>query len=287
VHGGRFNAKGRQRFISRSTQSPRSKEASQGFARKFEPCVLCTYEVDCEDVVDLRSEVLRAAAGVARADMAQRGSPKPPAAPRASQRLAKRLIAGARLACSRRAMREAQAPATQSRAVGLARPPAASSRRLRSERSPAEECARLALSLSLRCAPARRRRFPHPFKDVPTHGRRQFIITCEVSTRPGPAARRCSKTSTCRSIRTPRSACSRQRLGQVDAAAHHGGARPEFTGEGFLAEGARVGYLPQEPHLDPDLGVRGNVMLGVKEKQALLGPLQRAGVDYSDGPPTR
>src|SRR5579864_8517642 len=34
----------------------------------------------------------------------------------------------------------------------------------------------------------------------------------------------------------------------------------EFVGEGFTAEGARVGYLPQEPHLNPDLGVRGNVM---------------------------
>src|SRR6202162_1246465 len=48
------------------------------------------------------------------------------------------------------------------------------------------------------------------------------------------------------------------------------GIDTEFTGEGFVAEGARVGYLPQEPHLDPDLGVRGNVMLGVKAKQAIL-----------------
>src|SRR5664280_3136444 len=44
------------------------------------------------------------------------------------------------------------------------------------------------------------------------------------------------------------------------------GLDAEFTGEGFLAEGARVGYLPQEPHLVPDLGVRGNVMLGVRDK---------------------
>src|ERR1700712_2638202 len=48
------------------------------------------------------------------------------------------------------------------------------------------------------------------------------------------------------------------------------GIDPEFTGEGFVAEGARVGYLPQEPKLDPALGVRGNVMLGVAKKQAIL-----------------
>ena len=48
------------------------------------------------------------------------------------------------------------------------------------------------------------------------------------------------------------------------------GIDTEFVGEGFVAEGARVGYLPQEPHLDPDLGVRGNVMLGVAKKQAIL-----------------
>ena len=40
------------------------KEAAQGFARKFEPCVLCTYEIDCEDVVDLRTEAQRKGEGV-------------------------------------------------------------------------------------------------------------------------------------------------------------------------------------------------------------------------------
>ena len=40
------------------------------------------------------------------------------------------------------------------------------------------------------------------------------------------------------------------------------GIDTEFVGEGFVAEGARVGYLPQEPHLEPDLDVNGNVMLG-------------------------
>ena len=60
------------------------------------------------------------------------------------------------------------------------------------------------------------------------------------------------------------------------------GIDKEFTGEGFLAEGARVGYLPQEPQLDPDLGVRGNVMLGVKEKQAILDRYNELAMNYSD-----
>jgi RES domain-containing protein len=46
------------------------KEANQGFARKIEPCVLCAYDVDCEDIVDLRSDEARAAAGVALQDVA-------------------------------------------------------------------------------------------------------------------------------------------------------------------------------------------------------------------------
>jgi ATP-binding cassette ChvD family protein len=60
------------------------------------------------------------------------------------------------------------------------------------------------------------------------------------------------------------------------------GLDTEFTGEGFVAEGARVGYLPQEPHLDPDLGVRGNVMLGVAAKQDILNRYNELAMNYSD-----
>src|ERR1700761_7618584 len=42
-----------------------------------------------------------------------------------------------------------------------------------------------------------------------------------------------------------------------------GGSDKEFPGEGFVPEGARVGYPPQEPPLDESLDVRGNVVLGV------------------------
>ncbi|NBB98992.1 MAG: energy-dependent translational throttle protein EttA, partial [Alphaproteobacteria bacterium] len=60
------------------------------------------------------------------------------------------------------------------------------------------------------------------------------------------------------------------------------GADKDFTGEAWAAKGARVGYLPQEPHLDPELDVRGNVMLGVAEKQAKLERYNELAMNYSD-----
>jgi ATP-binding cassette ChvD family protein len=60
------------------------------------------------------------------------------------------------------------------------------------------------------------------------------------------------------------------------------GLDTEFVGEGFVAEGARVGYLPQEPQLDPTLDVRGNAMLGVKDKQAILDRYNELAMNYSD-----
>ncbi|NUJ78504.1 energy-dependent translational throttle protein EttA [Methylocystis sp. FS] len=60
------------------------------------------------------------------------------------------------------------------------------------------------------------------------------------------------------------------------------GVDKEYSGEGFVAEGARVGYLPQEPHLDPTLDVRGNVMLGVADKKAILDRYNDLAMNYSD-----
>lgn len=60
------------------------------------------------------------------------------------------------------------------------------------------------------------------------------------------------------------------------------GIDKEFTGEGFVAEGARVGYLPQEPALDESRDVRGNVMQGVAEKKAILDRYNELAVNYSD-----
>jgi RES domain-containing protein len=46
------------------------KEANQGFAHRIDPCVLCSYEVDCKDIVDLRTPAARAAAEVGYDDIA-------------------------------------------------------------------------------------------------------------------------------------------------------------------------------------------------------------------------
>ncbi|MDR3450400.1 MAG: energy-dependent translational throttle protein EttA [Alphaproteobacteria bacterium] len=48
------------------------------------------------------------------------------------------------------------------------------------------------------------------------------------------------------------------------------GLDTDYSGEAWVADGAVVGYLPQEPQLDPKLTVMGNVMSGLGEKKALL-----------------
>ena len=60
------------------------------------------------------------------------------------------------------------------------------------------------------------------------------------------------------------------------------GLDKEFTGEAWLAKGATVGYLSQEPQLDPDLDVFGNVMLGVAKDKALIDEYNALMMDYSD-----
>ncbi|WP_417525476.1 energy-dependent translational throttle protein EttA [Marinovum sp.] len=60
------------------------------------------------------------------------------------------------------------------------------------------------------------------------------------------------------------------------------GLDKDFTGEAWAAEGAKVGYLPQEPELDPSLDVRGNVMLGVAKKKAILDKYNELAMNYSD-----
>ena len=48
------------------------------------------------------------------------------------------------------------------------------------------------------------------------------------------------------------------------------GLDPDFNGEAWAAEGATVGFLPQEPVLDEDKDVQGNIQEGVAEARALL-----------------
>ena len=60
------------------------------------------------------------------------------------------------------------------------------------------------------------------------------------------------------------------------------GIDTEYTGEGWVAEGARVGYLAQEPQLDENRSVRENVMDGVAAKQAILDRYNELAMNYSD-----
>src|SRR5215470_19571786 len=60
------------------------------------------------------------------------------------------------------------------------------------------------------------------------------------------------------------------------------GIDKEFTGDGWVAEGARVGYLPQEPQLDETKTVRENVMLGVAASKAVLDRYNELAMNYSD-----
>ncbi|MCZ4258528.1 energy-dependent translational throttle protein EttA [Sulfitobacter sp. G21635-S1] len=60
------------------------------------------------------------------------------------------------------------------------------------------------------------------------------------------------------------------------------GMDKDFTGEAWSAEGARVGYLPQEPKLDPTKTVRENVMEGVAAKKAILDRYNELAMNYSD-----
>ena len=61
-----------------------------------------------------------------------------------------------------------------------------------------------------------------------------------------------------------------------------GGLDTEFAGEAWAAEGARVGYLPQEPQLDPSKNVRENVMEGVGPQKAILDRYNELAANYSD-----
>jgi ATP-binding cassette ChvD family protein len=60
------------------------------------------------------------------------------------------------------------------------------------------------------------------------------------------------------------------------------GLDTEYTGEAWVAEGARVGYLEQEPQLDPAKSARENVMLGVAKQKAILDRYNELAMNYSE-----
>jgi len=60
------------------------------------------------------------------------------------------------------------------------------------------------------------------------------------------------------------------------------GLDKDFTGEAWAAQGATVGYLPQEPQLNPAKSVRENVMDGVAPQKAILDRYNELATNYSD-----
>ncbi|MBQ8250930.1 MAG: energy-dependent translational throttle protein EttA [Alphaproteobacteria bacterium] len=60
------------------------------------------------------------------------------------------------------------------------------------------------------------------------------------------------------------------------------GLDQDFTGEAFAADGVKVGYLPQEPQLDPSKDVMGNIMDGVGEIRDLLARFEEVNMKFAD-----
>jgi ATP-binding cassette ChvD family protein len=56
----------------------------------------------------------------------------------------------------------------------------------------------------------------------------------------------------------------------------------DFLGDARPLPGIRIGYLPQEPHLDPDKDVRGNVEMAVAEQRALLTQFEQLSARFAE-----
>jgi RES domain-containing protein len=95
IHGGRFNSQGMPALYLALSIDTAIKEANRGFAFKINPCVLCCYEVDCDDVADLRTDAGRADHAVDLAELSGAwlsdvlDGKDPP-----SWRMARRLVSG-------------------------------------------------------------------------------------------------------------------------------------------------------------------------------------------------
>ena len=60
------------------------------------------------------------------------------------------------------------------------------------------------------------------------------------------------------------------------------GVDPDFQGEARPADGIRIGFLPQEPVLDPALDVRGNVLEAVRAQRALLAEFEAISARFAE-----
>ncbi len=63
------------------------------------------------------------------------------------------------------------------------------------------------------------------------------------------------------------------------------GLETEFSGEAWAAEGAQVGFLPQEPELDPGKDVAGNVLEGLAETKALVERFEAVSAKFAEVEP--
>ncbi|WOS65826.1 RES family NAD+ phosphorylase [Sinorhizobium fredii] len=70
IRGARFNPKGVPALYLALGIMTAVKEANQGFAHRIDPCVLCSYDVDCDNVVDLTTEEGRGVFSVSMEEMA-------------------------------------------------------------------------------------------------------------------------------------------------------------------------------------------------------------------------
>ena len=60
------------------------------------------------------------------------------------------------------------------------------------------------------------------------------------------------------------------------------GIDQDYNGEAWAAQGTKIGYLPQEPQLDPSLDVRGNVELAVKTDRAILDRFNEIMIEFGE-----
>ena len=60
------------------------------------------------------------------------------------------------------------------------------------------------------------------------------------------------------------------------------GVDPDFQGDARPAEGIKVGFLPQEPVLDPTRDVRGNVLEAVRDQRALLAAFEELSARFAE-----
>ncbi|MQX99023.1 RES domain-containing protein [Sinorhizobium medicae] len=70
MKGARFNPRGVKTLYLALSIMTAIKEANQGFAHRIDPCVLCSYDVDCEGIADLTTEKGRAEYRVSQEEMA-------------------------------------------------------------------------------------------------------------------------------------------------------------------------------------------------------------------------